>query len=125
MIPGSNLLGLANTIISPLKVQYEKFIDKTTNSLGLDVDNFAPAIDIIGNFQPVPREKYEHLGLDFESNYAMWYGQTFMGTVTRGDTGDKITFAGELYSAIGDNDWIAVDGWSGVMFIEIKEPVAP
>ena len=119
MIPGSNLLRMAQRIIRPSTVQHYVFVDRTTNEIGMLVSNFDPPVDILGSFQPVPRTLYQAMGLDFRKNYAMFYSTVFLQDVSRDRTGDQLEFGGVRWQIESSNDWHAVDGWNGILCVEV------
>ena len=117
---GQNLLALALTIIAKQKVSYYEFLGRITNAAGDRVDTFADPRDICGSFQPINTNYYAQLGLDFTKSYVMWYDPTAATKeLTRGTTGDKISFGGATFQVLSANDWKNVDGWVGVMLVRI------
>jgi hypothetical protein len=122
MIPGSNLLKLALTVIAKQTVQYSAFLSRSTNAAGVDVPAFAAPVPITGSFQPVPRSYYVQLGLEFEKTYATWYDpQAAVNAIQRTRAGDRIDFGGTRYEALSQNDWRHVDGWTGTIFVRIGD----
>lgn len=119
IVPGSNLLKMAQTVIRAQTVQYRAFVSRLPNSVGLIETTFAAAVPVKGNFQPVPRTMYEHLGLDYTKNYAMLYSTELMQDVTRDRTGDQFDFGGVVWQIESANNWHAVDGWNGLLAIEV------
>jgi hypothetical protein len=122
MIPGANLLRMALTAIAPQTVEYYAYTSRTLNAVGMYVTTFAEPVDVQGSFQPVPRALYQQLGLDFTKNYAMFYATQQLGDVTRDRTGDQLAFNGKRWQIEAANDWHAVDGWNGVLCIEVPAP---
>jgi hypothetical protein len=122
MIPGANLLSMALTIIQPATVQYYAFISRALNAAGVYITTFDAPVPIQGSLQPIPRSLYADMGLDFNRNYAMLYADTPVGDVTRNRTGDQIGFDGRRWQVESANDWQAVDGWSGVLCVEVPAP---
>lgn len=119
MVPGSNLYALAATVIAQQLVQYYQDNGRTTNTLGLDVTAYLPAVDLRGSVQAVPRSKYEQLGLDMQKNYITFYTMKNVLDLERDVSGDQIVYAGVRYECISANDWFAMDGWVGVLCAEI------
>jgi len=119
-IPGSNLVNLALSVIGGQTVSYYKFTGRTTNTRGLYVPEFADPIDVVGSFQPDPRELVQLMGLDANKTYAAFYtSRTDVLDVGRDRTGDEFTYAGRKYRVLGTTPWEAVDGWAGVMAVDI------
>lgn len=119
MIPGSNLLAMALRVISSQEVQHFRFLTRSTNAIGQDVANYADPAPIGGSFQPVPRAAYINLGLDFNRDYAVYYTSNAILDIGRDESGDQFEYGGRRWQALSDNDWKKVDGWVGVMMIDI------
>lgn len=117
--PGSNLLKSAMKLIKKQTVQHRPFLGRGVNSIGNNTDQYGPGKDIRGSFQTVPRSSYEKNGLDFSNSYATFYSTTPIGCVDRGRSGDLIIFAGRTWKCEAPNDWYAVDGWTGVLMVDI------
>lgn len=118
MIPGSNLLATALTVIAQQTVQYLAVTGRTTNAAGLDVSTYADPVDRRGSFQPVPRQYFAQMGLDYTKAYYTWYDPSGpVQDVARDTSGDRIIFNGLLFEAVSSNDWTPVDGWSGTLFV--------
>lgn len=123
MIPGSNLLGLALTVIGSQLVNYRAFTGRATNAAGLDVSTYAAGVPRRGSFQPVPRQYFAQMGLEYTKEYCNWYDPAAgIQDLGRDVSGDLIIFGGKTWEALSANDWSAVDGWSGVLFV-CKGPV--
>lgn len=120
-VPGSNLLAEALGIIASQSVIYYRFASRATNAIGLDLPTYDEPEEVFGSFQPVPRNLYQSLGLDFEKDYWNFYSITQMNGVSRDTSGDKIVYNGKTYQALSANDWHSVDGWQGMLFIEVAE----
>lgn len=121
MIPGSNLLDFALTIIETNTVQYIKNNGRTLNSVGQYVPTYDTPVDVDGSMQPVPRSRYEIYNLDFAKNYYTFYvSSDFIGT-DRNVSGDKIIFNSKLFQVQSPNDWFAVDGWQGVLCVLVGD----
>ena len=117
---GSNILKLALSVIPSQTVGYIEFLGKVVNSAGYDIPTYANMRQIKGSFQPVDTKYYAQMGLDFTKNYAMWYDPiSITRDVDRDTTSDKIYFGGKTWQALGANDWRCVDGWRGVMFVQV------
>lgn len=119
MIPSSNLLNMALTIIAKQTVTYFQYTGRTTNAIGYDVASFAAGIDLLGSWQPVPRDRYEYLGLDFQRNYVTFYVSKNILDIQRDVSGDQIEYNGKRWQCQSSNDWYAVDGWVGILCVEI------
>jgi hypothetical protein len=122
-IPGQNLLKMALTLIAKQKVNYYKYTGRVLNSVGQYVTSYEPAVVIVGSFQPVPRNLYAQYGLDFQKNYCTFYALNDVIDLKRDITSDRIAFNSQLYQVESANDWFALDGWKGVLCVQIDEGV--
>lgn len=122
MIPGSNLLNLAMTVQGLQQVLYYRFISRTTNEIGIDESDYALPIVLTGSLQPVPRDRYEQLGLDFNRNYKTFYASYDIRDLRRDVSGDRIGFNGNLYECLSANPWYEIDGWLSILIVEVNEP---
>lgn len=118
MFPGGNILALANKVIAPQCLQYSHYLSRELNSAGVFVTKRATAVRINGNIQPVPRSRYEVMGLDFQKNYAVIYIQKSIIDIARDVTGDQFWYAGKLYQAESRTSWYAQDGWDAILCVE-------
>lgn len=119
MVPGSNLLNMALGVIGRQTVQWSQFTGRTVNSIGLFENAFATAISVSGSFQPIPRNRYENLGLDWSKDYVTFYVSKPFGDVRRDGTGDTFVFNGKTYQVMSNADWFAVDGWVSSMAVKV------
>lgn len=119
-IPGANLLKAANRLISYPTVQYFKFVSRLENELGLWVTTFETPINIKGSFQAIPRSLYSQYDLDLDKNYATFYTSNDILDVERDVSGDQIMYTGKKYQCESNNDWFAMDGWKGVLVIQVS-----
>ena len=118
-IPSSNLLSMALTVIQPTTFKLFAFIDRDRSAKGQFVSNFAEGIDVLGSIQAVPRSRYQNLGLDFNKNYIQIYTSSNVIDLRRDSSGDQIEWNGRRYEISSNNDWHAIDGWMGVLAIDI------
>ena len=71
MIPGSNILKTALSVIGQQSFQFYKFTGRTTNALGYDQSSFASPVTLKGSIQAMSRSIYHEYGLDLEKNYIL------------------------------------------------------
>lgn len=119
MIPGSNLLDDALSVIASQTITYYRMTGRTLNDIGQDVTAYAPGISIDGSLQPVPRTLYEKLGLNLQNSYYTFYTSNNVLDVARDVSGDQFEFNGSRYQVESNNDWYAQDGWKGVLCVLI------
>tara|TARA_R110000851_G_C13077978_1_gene565527 strand:+ start:1231 stop:1599 length:369 start_codon:yes stop_codon:yes gene_type:complete len=118
--PGSNLLEDALDLIDSQTFQYRKYLGSTEDDAGRDASAFDDPIDLEGSVQPVPRSAFMNLGLEYKRSYITIYSSNNIGGLDRDYAGDQIIFNGRTYNAVDENDWKSVDGWAGVIFVEVK-----
>ena len=119
MIPGSNLLNLAFTIIKPTKVNLYRFSSKLENEIGNVVNSYEPPESITTGVQTVPRSVYRQMGLDFNKRYIrLWSSENFED-LQRDRSGDQIGYKGRRYELMNEEDWTPIDGWNGILAIDI------
>lgn len=119
MVPGSNLLKLAATVISQQEFIWHQFSARTTDARGIDIPSYSAPVTLKGSIQAVPRKAYKSNGLDYKKNYITIYCDTPVTGIERDSSGDRIEFNGKFFQALDENDWHPIDGWSGVMFAQV------
>jgi len=122
MIPGSNLLKTALSLIAPQSIIYYKANGRALNNIGQDVTTYDTALVVRGSFQPVPRRLYQSYGLDFQKSYFTFYASVDVIDLQRDVSADQIAFKGARYQCESANDWFAMDGWTGVLCALITSP---
>lgn len=123
MIPGSNIFSMAASIISMQQVLYYRFLSRVTNSIGLDESDYDSPVIVSGSLQPIPRSRYEQLGLDFNRNYMTFYASKNIQDLGRDVSGDKLIYNGKVFDCLSSNDWFGIDGWLAITIIEVTAPV--
>lgn len=118
-IPGSNLLKIAFSIIARQTLLYYKYISRSKNSVYVNKPTFDLAIEVRGSFQPVPKNRYEQMGLDFSKSYFVLYVPFDFLDLQRNVAGDRVEFEGKLYQCESNTDWFKIDGWKGILCVEI------
>lgn len=121
MIPSSNLLVTALSVIAQQTVVLQRFVSRSTDEYGLDVATYDEPVSIMGSMQPIARSLYDQYGLDLSKNYYNFYTKYYVSDVRRDTSGDLITFSGKLYQVLSALDWAAVDGWRGLLLVEIGD----
>ena len=124
-VPGSNLLSAALGLIASQPVQYLQNTGRATNSAGVQIATFAPAITVSqGSVQPVPRSRFQVLGLSMEKSYVTWFVSRNVVGLERDYSGDRIQYAGRVYQLESETEWFHQDGWISVICVDIG-PVVP
>lgn len=120
MIPGSNILSQALSVLGHTSVNYFQYAGRITNAGGVMLTTYSTPILVSGSVQPVKRSKYETMGLDFEKNYITWFVMN-IGVIDleRDVSGDVIETLGRRWQLVGLNNWYQIDGWKSVLGIDI------
>lgn len=121
MIPGQNILNMALTVIAKQQITYYQFVSRTPNIIGQDVTTYAAPVTLVGSWQPVPRKLYITYGLDLQKDYFTFYTSNNLLDITRDVSGDQISFMGRRYQVESDNDWFQLDGWKGVLCVDLGQ----
>jgi len=119
MIPGANLLNAALRIIQKQNFTYYANTGRTTNSIGLDVAVYAAGIPASGSVQPVPRNLYANMGLDFQKNYYNFFLQNNIIDIDRDVSGDQFVYNSARFQCLSKTNWFAVEGWDQVLCVQV------
>jgi hypothetical protein len=66
------------------------------------------------------------MGLDQNKEYGLWYDPKGEATpIDRSRGADRLAYGGDIWEAATDTDWVQQDGWKGVLFVNLKEPLTP
>jgi len=114
-----NLLNQALTVIPSQSGTLFKFDSRVINRVGQYITTFATGIPVNGSFQAIPREILEEMGLDTKSVHYMLYTSDDVSGLFRGGRGDQIEYEGFRLQAKKEGGWKPVDGWSGIMLVEV------
>lgn len=120
MIPGSNLLNSALSIIAKQTIIYYKAASRTKNALKQWIVVYDTPVNIVGSFQPVPRSRYDQYGLDFQKSYFTFYTSNDLIDIQRNVAADQIVFGSQRYQCLSSNDWFGIDGWLGILCVLIE-----
>lgn len=118
-VPGGNLLAMASKVIAQQEVQFLRFKSNTSNAAGLKVPSYYPASPVKGSFQPLPKSRIQNLGLDWNSSYYTFYCSKKVLPVERMTSGDQIIFCGRKFDVTSDDNWLQIDGWTGVLCVDV------
>jgi hypothetical protein len=125
IVPGSNILNMALSVLGKQSFQYYAFASRTPNAVGQDIATYAAPLALQGSVQPVPRELFERYGLDFQRNYVNVYVSKNVLDVTRDVSGDLIVFNGKPYQCVSETPWAAIDGWDAVLCVQVPDSSLP
>ena len=116
---GFNLLAATQSVIGKQNYQIVKWISKTENEIGFDIDVYGNPENRTGSVQPVARSKYQNLGLDFSKIYIQIWDVELIDVLSRSENADQIIFNGGKYKAMPDVDWSASGDWNSVLCVRI------
>lgn len=118
MIPGSNLLNQAFSLIAKQTVEWYKFDTRVLNDIGLYEDVYFPEITIQGSLQPIHKNLFEKFGLNLAEDYANFYVSTNLIGLGRDYSGDYLIFNNDRYVVQDNAEWFPIDGWTGLLMIK-------
>ena len=121
MIPGQNILKMASQLIVFQTIQYYQYESRALNDVGQDVTTYLAVVNIIGSWQPVPRNLYPIYGLDLQKDYFTFYTSNNLLDVTRDVSGDQLAFQGRRYQVESNNDWFQLVGWKGILCVDLGD----
>lgn len=121
MIPGSNILAQALTVIAKQPIMWSAYAGSTTTASGLKEDTYADPVEVLCSIQAVQRSKYESLGLDLQKSYVTVYASAEIGDMQRNRVGDLITYGGRRYRVLSSMDWMMQDGWQKLLCQDIGD----
>lgn len=117
--PGSNTLRRAQFLQGKQTVNYYQQNARTTNAVGLIVNSFAAPIPLLCSVQPVQRNLYESLGLDFQKNYATIFVTRELIDLIQGKAGDRFSWNGRMWQVQSDMNWNGSDGWVSALSVDV------
>ena len=118
-VPGSNLLKRAQTVIHREEFTYYPYLSRVETDIGTLVSSYGPGVTIRDTVQPIAQSLQRQLGLPMEKVYIHIYTSSNLRALARAGSGDLIDFAGYRYEILEkNNDWIAQDGWEGLVAVQ-------
>lgn len=120
MIPGSNILSMALSVIARQSFTYKAYISRQTLAQGYDVTTYADPVDLTGSVQPVPRELFDQMGLDLQGDYIKVFLEKRVLVVERDVSGDEVIYNGDTYQVLSSTPWYAADGWMELLCAKVK-----
>lgn len=122
-IPGSNLLNSAFRVIASQQVKYYRFVSRDKNAAGVYIPSYAKPVGARGSVQPVPRTRYEAMGLDFQKNYVTIFVEKSVIDIARDVAGDLFVYNAVVYHAESKTNWFGQDSWVAVVCVETDDAV--
>lgn len=121
MIPGFNLLRVANRAIRFQPIAYMRDGGRTTDATGRFVTTRSPAITLMASVQAVKRDKYHDMGLDFQKEYVKVFASLDVIDIGRDESGDQFVFGYKLFQIESETNWYVQDGWASCLCVLIKK----
>jgi hypothetical protein len=119
MIPGINLLNVASTVISLINVDYYPWVSRTKDAVGNWVATYGDSFPLRSSVQPVPRNKYAFLGLDFQKKYVKIFIPYNSIDLSRDVSGDQFIYKGETFVFESNTEWFSMDGWNSAYAVKV------
>lgn len=117
---GFNVLSAAQSVIGKQEYQLVKWLGRTTNSQGYDIDEYDDPVTRSAGIYPMSREKIQSNGLDFEKQYIQIFDTGLIELLDRTQNADKIIWSGSKWKALPTaNDWLAQGGWNQVLAVRV------
>ncbi len=133
-IPGANVLGIALRVIGSQNYvnYYAEVLPRQRQSNGVYLSTYAAPVTLAKqSVQPVPRDRYQQIGLDFQKSYVTWYVPHLdFVSIQRNSGGDVIEWPvnvdGSLipgvssrYQLPSDTPWQIQDGWASAICVRL------
>jgi hypothetical protein len=119
MLP--NLLNMAMTVVGQQSFTYYRFLSRSLNAVGQDVAIYDAPKQVSGQVQAAPRKLFDDYGLEFQESAIVFYVSRDIIDIDRNVSGDQIKFGNKIYKCLTQTSWLQINGWTGVITIEIQE----
>ena len=120
-VPGLNLLSIALRVQGNQPVRYERFAGRVADAAGRLVDSYFPPVAVMQcSLQPVPRTRYEVLGLPMTQDHYTWFVPRKVVGLERDSAGDVIEWQGKRMKLGMTTDWHGADGWMAIICVVLK-----
>lgn len=116
-----NLLAATQSVIGKQSYQIKRWLSKSKNSIGYWVDVYSAPEEMLGSVQPVSRNTFSNLGLDFSKIYIQVLDVKLIDVLSRSENADQIIFNGGLYKALPGDDWQIQGGWNSVLCVRVSD----
>lgn len=123
-VPGSNVLKKAFNAVARDTLWYYQANGTTITSIGQRLTDYLPGVQVRGSFQPVEKNKYNHIGLDLQKSYFYLYISRNFIDLTRDIAADQLGFQGQRFQIQSTTDWYNVDGWLQILCVAIGRDTA-
>ncbi|QKN82067.1 phage collar protein [Scandinavium goeteborgense] len=119
-VPGSNLLGIALSAISPTAgVQIKRFLGQQENSAGRTINAYGDPEPLPGaSVQPLSFKDIQQLGLTTGREYVTAWIQTGAHSAYRGGASDLIIWNNAEWQVQQPTSWTVQDGWTQLVAVK-------
>lgn len=100
--------------------QFRSMLEETVNEIGIPVPTYSEWVTCQGTVQPVNRNRYDALGLDWSKSYINAWGSVRMNTVDDMKQPDQILWRGMLWNVTSVDEWHPHNGWVKVTAVQDK-----
>jgi hypothetical protein len=125
IVPSSDLLGLAFSVIASTPFKYFAYRGRSLNEIGLYVSEYFDPIMLHGSIQAVSRSVYQERGLDFQKQYIEIWVEQGVFDISRDTSGDQVEWMSRRYQLTSESNWFAIDGWVSVLAVQIDTGLLP
>lgn len=122
-VPSSIILQQALTAIRCEIIQYFVANGRTLNDVGQWLTTYDQPVDLYGSFQPIPKNLYEALGLDFAKSYYNFFTFQRVADLKRDISNDQLQYQGERFQCESNTGWHRQDGWDEVLCCKLDVPI--
>ena len=118
---GFNILSVTQSVIGRQSYQFEKWLSRSRNDQGYEVDVYAPEVERQGGIYPVSRDRMQSQGLDMEKIYIQIFDTELIGLLGRAQNADRIIYSGYYWHPMpSSNDFVDSGGWNQVLAVRGK-----
>lgn len=114
-----NLLAQAHKLIPKQTIVYTQWVDKTRNSVGLDVDEFKAPENRQVKISAIKTGLYRTLGLTYKRNYVLLHSIKDASGLSRISNGDRFNFNSTVYQIESKTNWQTIANWDSYVCVEI------
>lgn len=119
-VPGSNLLGMALSAISPTAgVEIKRFAGQQENDFGKTINAYSTPEPLPGaSVQPLSFRDIQQLGLTTGREYITAWIQTGAHSAYRGGAADLIIWGEAEWEILQPTSWTIQDGWTQLVAVK-------
>lgn len=100
--------------------KFRAMVGEEINEIGVSVPTYGAWGVCMGTVQPVNRNRYDALGLDWSKTYVNAWGSVKVNTIEDGQQPDQIFWMGKLFNVTAVDEWHPHNGWVKVTACQDK-----